>query len=147
MKARLSLGSVLPQMQRISPSSSSSEAGLEAVGAGLDLPFLFFLVGGAVVVVVVVVLAVVVAVVGGLLAPLLWVGAGEEEALGCWPLVARPERRGSSVNACQLVFPVSPGARCPRHTPTYTALCMSIRRTRAETVQRVGGLPDMVSPV
>lgn len=115
MKARLSLGSVLPQMQRISPSSSSSsEAGLEAVGAGLDLPFLFFLVGGAVVVVVVVVvLAVVVAVVGGLLAPLLWVGAGEEEALGCWPLVARPERRGSSVNACQLVFPVSPGARCP----------------------------------
>lgn len=142
MKARLSLGSVLPQMQRISPSSSSSsEAGLEAFGAGLDLPFLFFLVGGTVVVVVVV------AVVGGLLAPLLWVGAGEDEALGCWPLVARPERRGSSVNACQLVFPVSPGARCPRHTPTFTALCMGIRRTRAETVQRVGSLPDMVSPV
>jgi hypothetical protein len=76
INARLSFGSSLPQMQRIlssSPESSSAAAALE----------LFF------------VLALVAALAG------FGFGAGEEEAFVCWPLVARPERRGSSAILCQ----------------------------------------------
>ena len=77
MKARLSLGLLLPQMQRISSSSSSSSSSSACCGSmlflgGLDLAVLVGL--GA--------------------------GAGEEEAFLCWPFVARPERRGSSVMPC-----------------------------------------------
>jgi len=75
MKARLSLGLLSPHIQRISPSSAfSSGSGSVDLFAGLDLDGLAGL---------------------GL-------GAGEDEAfLLCSPLVARPERRGSSVDPRQ----------------------------------------------
>lgn len=82
MKARLSLGLSSPQMQRICSSSSSySASSSSSVGWGFGC-------GGAGL--------------GGLgLAALGWGcwGAGEVEAFLCRPLVARPERRGSSVGA------------------------------------------------
>lgn len=79
MKARASSGSSLPQMQRIRSSSSPSSVGVAEEFLFL-LPFLLFLFGLGLFVV-------------GLDG---FEGAGEDEALVCWPLVARPERRGSS---------------------------------------------------
>lgn len=76
MKARLSCGLSSPQMQRMvssSPSSSTASAFADF------LPL--------------VLLALPVGLIG-------LGGAGEEEALVCTPLFARPERRVESANAC-----------------------------------------------
>ena len=86
MKGRLSFGFALPQMQRISSSSLSSSS-----GAGEGWFCADFLLGFP--------LAPPDADADDDAAPLvgLGCGAGDDEAFLCWPLVARPERRGSSV--------------------------------------------------